>query len=168
MHYGVTYQACVLAIYGSGYSTKSCYTFTAKFLYPLQQEIGVALPAGAAGIGWAAGGLEHIPGLGLIGGDQQGGIDFGEWLGAQTGRTERTRRRRAGGQYDRRQRRLPAQSGARARPACAACRPRPASDRSAAAAEQRWWLVARAGLGRPAISARMSEAGARSKWRSSG
>ena len=34
VHYGVTYQACVLAIYGSGYSTKSCYTFTAKFLYP--------------------------------------------------------------------------------------------------------------------------------------
>jgi hypothetical protein len=34
VHYGTTYQACVLAIYGSGYSTKSCYTFTSKFLYP--------------------------------------------------------------------------------------------------------------------------------------
>jgi hypothetical protein len=32
--YGHTYQACVLAVYGSGYSTKSCYTFTSHFLYP--------------------------------------------------------------------------------------------------------------------------------------
>jgi len=34
VHYGTVYNACVLAIYGSGYSTKSCYTFTSKFLYP--------------------------------------------------------------------------------------------------------------------------------------
>lgn len=34
VHYGTVYNACVLAVYGSGYSTKSCYTFTSKFLYP--------------------------------------------------------------------------------------------------------------------------------------
>ena len=34
VQYGQTYNACVNAVYGSGYSTQSCYTFTAHFLYP--------------------------------------------------------------------------------------------------------------------------------------
>ncbi len=32
--YGTVYTACVKAVYGSGYSAPSCYTFTSKFLYP--------------------------------------------------------------------------------------------------------------------------------------
>ena len=32
--YNTVYQACVKAVYGSGYSAQSCYTFTSKFLYP--------------------------------------------------------------------------------------------------------------------------------------
>jgi hypothetical protein len=32
--YGSAYHACVLAIYGSGYSAQSCYDFTSKFLCP--------------------------------------------------------------------------------------------------------------------------------------
>ena len=34
VQYGATYNACVNAVYGSGYSTQSCYTFTSHFLYP--------------------------------------------------------------------------------------------------------------------------------------
>ena len=34
VQYGMTYDACVNAVYGSGYSTESCYTFTSHFLYP--------------------------------------------------------------------------------------------------------------------------------------
>ena len=34
VQYGQTYNACVNAVYGSGYSTQSCYTFTSHFLYP--------------------------------------------------------------------------------------------------------------------------------------
>ncbi len=32
--YGTYYHACVKAVYGSGYSTESCYDFQSKFLYP--------------------------------------------------------------------------------------------------------------------------------------
>ena len=32
--YGQTYDACVNAVYGSGYSVDVCYTFTSHFLYP--------------------------------------------------------------------------------------------------------------------------------------
>lgn len=32
--YGTAYNACVLAVYGSGYSTQSCVTLTSKFLCP--------------------------------------------------------------------------------------------------------------------------------------
>jgi hypothetical protein len=32
--YGTFYHACVLAVYGSGYSTQSCYDFTSKYLCP--------------------------------------------------------------------------------------------------------------------------------------
>ncbi len=32
--YGQTYQACVKAVYGSGYSPQICVTFTSNFLYP--------------------------------------------------------------------------------------------------------------------------------------
>jgi len=32
--YGQPYHACVKAVYGSGYSTESCYDFISKFLYP--------------------------------------------------------------------------------------------------------------------------------------
>jgi len=34
VQYGMTYDACVNAVYGSGYSTEDCYTFTSHFLYP--------------------------------------------------------------------------------------------------------------------------------------
>ena len=34
VQYGTTYNACVAAVYGSGLSTESCYTFTSHFLYP--------------------------------------------------------------------------------------------------------------------------------------
>jgi len=34
VQYGQTYDACVNAVYGSGYSTQICYTFTSDFLYP--------------------------------------------------------------------------------------------------------------------------------------
>ena len=48
----------------------------AEFLHPGDQKIGVAFPARAAGIGGAAFGLEGVPGLGLIGRNQQAGIDL--------------------------------------------------------------------------------------------
>ena len=32
--YGTVYNACVNAVYASGYSTQDCYTFTSHFLYP--------------------------------------------------------------------------------------------------------------------------------------
>ncbi|NQV01085.1 MAG: carboxypeptidase regulatory-like domain-containing protein [Bacteroidia bacterium] len=34
VQYGQSYEACVLAVYGSGYSPKSCTQFTSEFLYP--------------------------------------------------------------------------------------------------------------------------------------
>jgi len=34
VQYGQSYTACVLAVYGSGYSTKSCTQFTSGFLFP--------------------------------------------------------------------------------------------------------------------------------------
>jgi len=34
VEYGQDYNACVLAVYGSGYSTKACVQFTSEFLYP--------------------------------------------------------------------------------------------------------------------------------------
>ena len=34
VQYGMSYNACVNAVYGSGYSTDACYTFTSHFLYP--------------------------------------------------------------------------------------------------------------------------------------
>ena len=37
VQYGQVYQACVLAVWGSGYSTKNCVTFTSHFLYPPTQ-----------------------------------------------------------------------------------------------------------------------------------
>ncbi|MFH1937041.1 MAG: choice-of-anchor J domain-containing protein, partial [Bacteroidota bacterium] len=34
VQYGHSYEACVLAVFGSGYSTKACTQFTSTFLYP--------------------------------------------------------------------------------------------------------------------------------------
>jgi len=34
VQYGQTYNACVNAVYGSGYSAQTCYQFTSHFLYP--------------------------------------------------------------------------------------------------------------------------------------
>ncbi|TSA28547.1 MAG: T9SS C-terminal target domain-containing protein [Bacteroidetes bacterium] len=34
VQYGQSYEACVLAVYGSGYSTRCCTPFTSEFLYP--------------------------------------------------------------------------------------------------------------------------------------
>ncbi len=34
VQYGQNYDACVLAVYGSGYSSKTCTQFTSEFLYP--------------------------------------------------------------------------------------------------------------------------------------
>jgi len=34
VQYGMTYNACVNAVYGSGHSTEDCYSFTSHFLYP--------------------------------------------------------------------------------------------------------------------------------------
>ena len=34
VQYGQSYDACVLAVYGSGYSTRACTQFTSEFLYP--------------------------------------------------------------------------------------------------------------------------------------
>ncbi|TRZ74150.1 MAG: T9SS C-terminal target domain-containing protein [Bacteroidetes bacterium] len=41
--YGSAYHACVLAVYGSGYSTQSCYDFTSKFLCPPNTLVGTAI-----------------------------------------------------------------------------------------------------------------------------
>jgi len=41
--YGTAYTACVLAIYGSGYSTQSCTNFTSKFLCPPGNLVGVPI-----------------------------------------------------------------------------------------------------------------------------
>ena len=39
VQYGTTYNACVNAVYGSGYSTQTCYTFTSHFLYPPRELV---------------------------------------------------------------------------------------------------------------------------------
>ncbi|MEI6436549.1 MAG: T9SS type A sorting domain-containing protein, partial [Bacteroidota bacterium] len=41
--YGQTYQACVKAVYGSGYSPQICVTFIAKFLYPARDLVALGL-----------------------------------------------------------------------------------------------------------------------------
>ncbi len=41
--YGTAYTACVLAVYGSGYSTQSCYNFTSHFLCPPNSLTGTAI-----------------------------------------------------------------------------------------------------------------------------
>ena len=45
--YGTFYHACVLAIYGSGYSTNSCFDFTAHFLCPPNSLAGVPIECNA-------------------------------------------------------------------------------------------------------------------------
>ncbi len=45
--YGNTYNACVEAVYGSGYSAKVCTTFTAKFLCPPTELTGTAIESTA-------------------------------------------------------------------------------------------------------------------------
>lgn len=43
VQYGTTYEACVLAAYGSGHSDKICYTFTSHFLWPVKNPHGTAI-----------------------------------------------------------------------------------------------------------------------------
>jgi hypothetical protein len=43
VQYGTLYHACVAAIYGSGYSTQSCYDFTSHFLCPPNTLVGVPI-----------------------------------------------------------------------------------------------------------------------------
>ncbi|MFH1161646.1 MAG: carboxypeptidase-like regulatory domain-containing protein, partial [bacterium] len=43
VQYGQTYNACVLAVYGSGYSAKTCTPFTSHFLYPPTDLIGTPI-----------------------------------------------------------------------------------------------------------------------------
>lgn len=43
VQYGTTYEACVLAAYGSGQSEKRCYTFTSHFLWPVKNPRGSAI-----------------------------------------------------------------------------------------------------------------------------
>jgi len=45
--YGTAYEACVKAVYGSGYSNPSCDNFTAKFLCPPTQLTGIDLESTA-------------------------------------------------------------------------------------------------------------------------
>jgi len=66
--YGQTYQACVLAIWGSGYSPKTCVSFTSHFLYPPTQ-MGVTVLDCSALITW------HKPGTG----DAPQVIDIQPW-----------------------------------------------------------------------------------------
>jgi hypothetical protein len=49
--YGQTYQACVLAVYGSGYSPQICVNFTSHFLYP-PREVAVTPVECSAYITW--------------------------------------------------------------------------------------------------------------------
>ncbi|MFC2101633.1 carboxypeptidase regulatory-like domain-containing protein [Bacteroidota bacterium] len=49
--YGQVYDACVNAVYGSGYSTLDCYTFTSHFLYP-PMNLGVEAIECAAYLTW--------------------------------------------------------------------------------------------------------------------
>jgi|GEM_PF-306208 len=49
--YGTTYNACVLAVYGSGYSSQICVSFTSHFLYP-PREVAVTGVECAAYITW--------------------------------------------------------------------------------------------------------------------
>ncbi|MCX6305233.1 MAG: T9SS type A sorting domain-containing protein [Bacteroidetes bacterium] len=45
--YGQTYQACVKAVYGSGYSPQICVTFTAHFLYPARDLTATGIECNA-------------------------------------------------------------------------------------------------------------------------
>jgi len=61
--YGGTYEACVKAVYGSGYSTASCYTFTSHFLYPPTNLIADSVEC-VAYLTWvkpAMAGKIHVP-----------------------------------------------------------------------------------------------------------
>jgi len=61
--YGGTYEACVKAVYGSGYSTASCYTFTSRFLYPPTNLVATAVEC-VAYLTWvkpAMAGKIHVP-----------------------------------------------------------------------------------------------------------
>ena len=49
--YGQTYNACVLAVYGSGYSSQICVSFVSQFLYP-PREVAVAQVECSAYITW--------------------------------------------------------------------------------------------------------------------
>lgn len=49
--YGQTYNACVLAVYGSGYSPTICVTFVSQFLYP-PREVAVTQVECSAYITW--------------------------------------------------------------------------------------------------------------------
>ena len=50
--YGQTYQACVKAIYGSGYSAQICVNFTAHFLYPARDLTAEDVPECNAYLTW--------------------------------------------------------------------------------------------------------------------
>ncbi|MCX6305232.1 MAG: carboxypeptidase regulatory-like domain-containing protein [Bacteroidetes bacterium] len=45
--YGQTYQACVKAVYGSGYSPQICVTFTSHFLYPARDLTATGIECNA-------------------------------------------------------------------------------------------------------------------------
>ncbi|MEI7898558.1 MAG: hypothetical protein WCJ26_16095, partial [bacterium] len=45
--YGQTYQACVKAVYGSGYSPQICVTFTSHFLYPARELVATGIECNA-------------------------------------------------------------------------------------------------------------------------
>lgn len=51
VQYGTTYDACVRALYGSGYSDPSCTTFTSGFLYPVTNIQGIQIE-NSAYISW--------------------------------------------------------------------------------------------------------------------
>jgi hypothetical protein len=51
VQYGQTYQACVIALYGNGYSDTTCTTFTSRFLYPVRNIHGLPIE-NSAWIAW--------------------------------------------------------------------------------------------------------------------
>ncbi|MEI7897913.1 MAG: hypothetical protein WCJ26_12820, partial [bacterium] len=62
--YGQTYQACVKAVYGSGYSPQICVTFTAHYLYPARDLVVTGIECNAY-LSWkkpvTMGDAPHIP-----------------------------------------------------------------------------------------------------------
>ena len=48
VQFGTAYHACVLAVYGSGYSTQSCYDFTSHFLCPPNTLAGTPIECSVA------------------------------------------------------------------------------------------------------------------------